>query len=52
LLGDSSKIYQVSSYSWGSNFSEAASLVFNKDLIKSKDLSEKLKFSLNFPSGA
>lgn len=52
LLGDSSKIHQVSSYSWGSNFSEAASLVFNKDLIKSKDLSEKLKFSLNFPSGA
>jgi hypothetical protein len=49
LLGASSRIYQVSSYSWGSNFSETASLVFNTDLVKSMDLSEKLKFSLNFP---
>jgi hypothetical protein len=48
LLGDSSRIHQVSSYSWGSNFSETASLVFNTDLVKSLDLSEKLKFSLNF----
>lgn len=49
LLGASSKIHQVSSYSWGSNFSETASLVFNTDLVKCMDLSEKLKSSLRFP---
>lgn len=46
LMSECTKIHQISSYSWGSNFSETASLVFNKPLAKNSRMSHAIRSSL------